>query len=133
MSTKKTIQNQISWFKLKLDEKYRAALVFKPTCSELRESLMEIFNREFKSLPLYAKERIKEYKKTILDRILRENVIELYSTKNGYIHGYENVPEDEKKSFSMISKFYWLEVIKTVDENGVITITKIPTDKIYIG
>jgi hypothetical protein len=103
------------------------AKITKPTSLELFEQLNNLWSdEEFSHLPLYAKMELFDYSDNKRVQFIQENTILLFNDGNG------NKSISNKTELPGKQAFYWFDVKETCNDDGIITITKTPTDKVYL-
>jgi hypothetical protein len=101
--------------------------ITKPKCHELYEEFETLWVEEdFIGLPLCVKEEIWFYSNETRQRLLSEYTILLFDDGNG------NKSILNKTELPYKQAFYWFDVKETRNDDGIVTITKTPTDKVYL-
>jgi hypothetical protein len=135
-----TASNYLNHCKLQMDSIFRSAIHHMPTAIELREEFNKVYSSDqFTRMPDWAKSSVRQHHLQILERIYREHTMQLYVLPNGdkvITQGaWDSFPEEMRESArnggKLPLKFFWCKVEETCTQNGVVTRTSTPTDKVY--
>ena len=129
MSQESTLQT-VGLYKCLIVSILASAKITKPTSLELFEQLKNLLSdEEFTRLPLYAKEEIWRYSDDKRSQLIDEYTILLFNLDGG-IRTITAPSSPHRRNNK--GTLYWYEVKETCNDDGIITITKTPTDKVYL-
>ena len=125
--TQESILQTVSKYKCRIVSILASAKITKPTGLELMGQLNNLWIEYlFFSLPLYAKKELFAYSDDKRIQLTVEYTVLLFNDGNG------NKSISNKTEFACEQSIYWLDVKETITDDGIITITKTPTDKVYL-
>ena len=134
-----TSERHLDNFKRRIASVYRNAIFSRPSMLTLAQEFDRIRMDYPKTLPLWVKESLSNYRMELRDNLINNYTLQMYVLPSGKKvltrFAWDSFDEESrnfiKNGGNLPIKTFWLSVEEKITPEGVIIVTKTPTDDVY--